>query len=763
MATLRTLDHPCGALPLLLLGLYALGCQPAVPVKAAAQPAPSDTAAAAQVVVDVEPAAEPPTNLLRNGSFEGSGRYWNGATEAMLDTTNPAFGRYALKLSRDPTPEEKRPKGQGPRTTTDIRSGAFYLERDREVTVSLSIRADEKQEVKVWLFPANRQTAQNLKLVWDDNAAKRFEAGPEWKRVSFKAKYNIGLEKWFKSHAFMLSISAGNTWVDGVTVSYTKGDASYEPRAKVEVAADALDMPGYLSEAANLSEPGSQVKVRGAVHNPGTQPRKVRLAWQLYDYTGEKAYASPVTKELTLAPGATEIQTVPMTLSAKGLTLARVSAFDEGGNRLDKSDFPFTVLAYPQANTTQDPSERFGIGVRGPHTLRLAQKIGFRWTRWYTDVDWENVQRKGPKESTWPDKQLKEIEERGILPIFVLFRIPDWAKDKDEDSLPKDMKWGVNDPRWDDLTIKTWFDQHVERAVTRYKDKAYVWELSNEPDLDVALPPDIHYRLAVRTSRIIKRIKPDAIFMVNSTLGRQTDFFQRFFELGGARDIDVYTWHDYQPAKIGDGDKIRHLRQMIDAYGPNKAQIWFDEGFTFVNSATDDAAPAVTQSTSREVANWMVTNWVEMLAAGLEKCVVFHIGYEHQGRSFWDYTGAGTELWDTEQLPTVGVSMWNTIIQHLGRSTPKGSFRPLGATVHVFDDLRNQRGVMIAWSKEKRTLKLPIKDLILEDVTGNAWPAPTEAGVSIVTLNEGEQPLYLYTKDKQSAQRLADALKGMKP
>ncbi len=763
IAMRQNIGRVCFALAQSVLCFSLLACQAAVAPKAASPQASPEPQPAA-VTSSLEPKAPPPTNLLRNGSFEGSGRYWSGATDAMLDTKNPAFGRYSLKLSEDPTPEGQRKKGEGPRTSTDIRAGSFYLERDREVTVSLSIRAETKQGIMLWLFPSNRQTAQNLKLLWDHDAAKYFEAGPEWKRVSFKAKYNIPVEKWFQSHIFMLNISAKDVWIDGVSVSYTDGEKSYEPRARVEVAADALDLPGYRSEKGNLFDPGEIVKIRGSVNNPGSKPQKVNLQWQLYDYTGTSKHGAALRKTFTLAPGATETATVPMPLVGRGLILARVSALSEDGELLDKSDFPFTVLAHPQANTVQDPNERIGIGMRGPHTLALAQKIGFRWTRWYGNVGWGDVQRKGPNEWEWPDAQLKDLEQRGVLPVFVLYEgIPEWARDKNENGLPRDMKWGVNDARWDDLKIKTNFDKYVERAVERYKDKPYVWELSNEPDLGVTLTPDLHYRLAVRTSKIIKRIKPDAIFMVNSTLGRQTEYFQRFFELGGARDIDVYTWHDYHPRKIGDAGKIRRLRQMIDAYGPNKAKIWFDEGFTFVNSATDYASPEVIPSGSVEVANWMVTNWADMFAAGVEKCIVFAIGYDQHGKSLWDYVGSGTELWDPEGLPTVGVSMWNTMIHHLGLSDLKASFHPAGATLHVFDDRRNKRGVLVAWSKDERTLKVPIRGLMLEDVTGNAWPAPSEGANSVVKLEKGEQPLYVYTKGNQSAQVLADALKGMQP
>jgi hypothetical protein len=732
--------------------------------RGAAQPAAAAEAKGAL------PAASAPrkatTNLIRNGSFEGSGRYWYGATEAMLDKERSAFGRYSIKLASDRTPEDQRKRGFRPRTNSEIRAGSFLLERDREVTVSFSIYAEEPQEVLVWLFPSNRQTAQGYKLVWDHDNAHRFEAGPEWKRVHFKIKHNIFPDKWFQNHVFSLSIRAENTWVDGVSVSYTEGLEQYEARSPVEVAADIGGMPGYLSESANLNQLGDTVSVRGAVHNAGDRVEDVKVVWQFYDYSGTRTLGEAVTKSFRLAPGGTESATVPLKVSEKGLTLARVSAYDGAGSLLDKSDFPVTVVAHPKSATTLDPSERIGIGVRGPHTLKLAQLLGFRWTRWYPTGSWEDVQPKGPKEWNWPDKQLEEVEQHGIIPVLVLHRVPGWARPKGNnhnEAIPADMPWGLNDPRWDDLAIKTNYDRFIEAAAQRYKEKPYAWELSNEPDLSHAISPDLQYLMAKRTSRLIKRIKPEATFLVNSTLGRQTNYFHRFFELGGSQVIDGWSWHDYHPTSIGDAGKIRRMRQMIDTYGGKDVQIWFDEGFSHITSATDYAAPEVTPSTSAEAANWMTANWVDMFAAGLEKLIVFYIGYEHQGRSFWDNYGAGTELWDATELPTVGVSMYNTMIHHLGKSRPASSFEVGEVSVRAFEDERNGRGVLVVWSKTPASLGLAVSNVRLEDVTGNEQVLPAQDGITKVELRGEGQPLYVFTSDNKSAAKLVEAVKRSQP
>ena len=126
--------------------------------------------------------------------------------------------------------------------------------------------------------------------------------------------------------------------------------------------------------------------------------------------------------------------------------------------------------------------------------------------------------------------------------------------------------------------------------------------------------------------------------------------------------------------------------------------------------------------------------------------------------SFWDYAGPGTMLWDFYGYPLPLVPAWNTLTHHVGLSEVAGFVRPPGATFNVFQDLRNGRGVMVAYADRGATadvtVELPMSGLIAEDAMGNAAPLNGRT----ITLSKTGRPVFLYDGDKTGGKAFADAM-----
>jgi hypothetical protein len=200
------------------------------------------------------------------------------------------------------------------------------------------------------------------------------------------------------------------------------------------------------------------------------------------------------------------------------------------------------------------------------------------------------------------------------------------------------------------------------------------------------------------------------------------------------------------------------MRQNLDEAGGQNVAIWFNEGWAFTNTLVDEPI-ACTRLTSAQSCNAIADSVAELTVNGQEKTILFHTAYEKHGMSFWDYSGPGTMLWDWYNYPLPLAAAWNVLAHHIGVSTAVGFARPPGANFCVFDDLRNGRGVMIAYAdrdaRTDATLALPDfgAPLIAEDIMGNAAPAG-----SALTLSKTGRPTLLYTAAKTPGRTLLEKL-----
>ncbi len=684
------------------------------------------------------------TNLLRNGSFEGGKRYWYEADDKSLIKGDAVAGEYALRIDKD-----------------GIASAAFLLEQGKPVTFSFSARSVGGDATMGWqLTPCSREIGAKNNLTWSMRHVHPVKITPTWARYTFTFTPTVAQDGFWPRPTYMAQIGDCDHpfLLDAVSVAYGAGADAYVPRREIEVQADSPDLKGYQDPSGNLLGKGATASVSAVASNPGKADRQITLRWQLIDYEGIRPVSEKIERSVTIPAGKVVTESTPMKLSATGLVLARVSAVAEG-RVLDSSDLPLCSLPHPVTSARPDSRERFGGSLFGPHNAQLVARMGFAWSRWRPHMGWSDHQPDGPTAFRWFDKELDELEALGFSSHFVMYDKPKWAFAGDKEVLPKDMQWAVDDPRWQDPTPQCAWDRFVVESVKHYRGRPLVCEIQNEPEFDwPAEKADLYASFTSRTARLIKQTDAAARVMVNNVYGIPSGINRRLLEKGAGKFIDIISWHDYHEGWLADAVAIRRMRGALDDLGCKQIEIWFNEGWAFTNTAVDEPAFALTHLDSAQSTNAMVDCVAELTAAGQEKTILFHTGYENHGMSFWDYAGPGTMLWDYYGYPTPLVPAWNTLAHHLGLSERVGLVRPVGATLCIFHDLRNRRGVAVAYADREATsdvtIDLPLDGLTAEDAMGNALPLANRK----LTLSKTGRPVFLYSNEKISGKALAEHL-----
>jgi len=691
------------------------------------------------------PAAE---NLVRNGSFEGGMLYWHDHNGKEI-VVGGKVGQYAYQIS----------KGWS-------LSAPIPMERDADYTISMWARSVEgESRVSIGMPPMGREAAKNAGRIWTKGATKAFDLTTEWKRISVTYKADVKPFRVWTLPNYGVFIGASDkrpaVQVDGVTVvKGTQGSDDYIPRSQIEVVATPTNLPGYRGAAGNMYKKDATATLDGFISNPTNTEKEITVRWQLMDYEGVMAHAAPIDKKIRLKAGETVKIPISMPLSATGTVLARVSALDRDGNRIDSSDIPLCSLPYEKAATTPNYNERFGGSFAGGvECLDRMQRIGFGWTRWWANNKWHAYEPEEGKFDWSMDKQ-QEAWDRGISNHVVLYGWPEWIMDKDH-PLPRDMRWPADDPRWEDLTVVTAWDRFVTAAVENFRGKPVVLQIANEPGHDKWKNgfKDEYVKFNIRTARLIKQLDPEAKVSINNVYTNPSSVNWGILKSKQLEDMDIWSWHDYHSGWIGDAQLMGRMQQMLNDAKGDHMEVWLTEGWAFTNTLVDQPI-ASTSLTSVQSTHAIMNSVSEMTATGHDKFVMFHLQYGQHGMSFWDYSGPGNMIWDWYSYPTALVGGWNTLIHHIGLSDQIGLVRPSGVNFAVFTDNRNNRGVMIAYADKNAqgdvTLELPIQGLTAEDIQGN----PVKWDGKTLTLSHTGRPVILYTQ-AGSGQPLYDALEPL--
>jgi len=695
------------------------------------------------------------TNLIRNGSFEGGMLYWHDQKNKEI-VEGGKVGRYAFKMSDGWS-----------------LSAPISLERDDIYTISLWVKSTGgPSRINVGMPPMAREVATDSGRIWTKGSTTGFDVTDEWQRISVTYKADVKRTGFWPLPQYGVFLGASKdrppVLVDGVTlIKGAEGTTDYIPRSPIEVVANPTNLPGYLGAAGNMYKKGATATLDGYVSNPGTKPTSLTVRWQLIDYEGTAPLAAPIDTPITLAPGETQKIPVALPLTATGTVLARLSALDTQGNRIDSSDLPLTSLPYEKSATVANYEERFGGSFAGGvECLDRMQRIGFGWTRWWANNKWQAFE---PEEGKfdWSNDKYQAAWDRGIATNIVLYGWPKWIMDK-SNPLPRDMRWPAADPRWEDLSVVTAWDRFIVAAVNNFRGKPVVFQIANEPGHDQwdKNGKDFkaeYVKFNLRTARLIKQTDPLAKVSVNNVYLNPNPPNAALLAAKNLKDFDVWSWHDYHAGFLGDATTMKRIRTMLDDAGGGNLEIWFTEGWAFTNTLVDQPI-ACTSLTSVESTHAIMNSVAEMTATGHDKFILFHLMYGTHGMSFWDYSGPGVMLWDWYDYPTALVGAWNVLNHHIGLSEQVGFVRPAGGNFCIFTDLRNHRSVMIAFAdREAKTdavVELPAKlatSLTAEDLQGN----PVKLDGRKLALSKTGRPVILYTAPGGKGRDLLAALEPL--
>ena len=706
---------------------------------------------------------QPPAggNLLRNGSFEGSLKYWHRGLDSTIELvkSRAVGGRSQCSM-----------RFSDQRITW---SAPFLLEPGSTVTVSGDLRSEQGDGLfHFYLAPTCRSAGKEpFRPFWGNSGKEAAVTWKDWKRVSWVIAIPdekvLDYRTWWDGRTWTLMLMAKSVHVDDLAVILGGDQKDFRPFSSIEVTEMPTNLPAWKSTC-RILEKGFGAELETAVFNPSASARDITVRWQLLDFTGSRILQEIGRSDLSLKSHATGLLRHRVALNANGLVLSRATVLDPNGSVLGRSDAPLTTLPFPKSAAQPNWRERFGgtvaAGNPNPYPTQLlpaAQHIGFAWSRWYPHMNWERVQPNGPDAWDWPDELVDAVLASGISINAVLYAKPKWAFDDTRSRhLPRDMAdWSGDDSRWEDLTVTTSWDRYVTEVVKHYRGKSVAWEVVNEPYW-AEWDPRIYTRLIKRTYRLVKAANPDAVVMVNGVYGIDS-LHQKFLDLGGVKFCDVFTFHNYSPGEFSSGDQVAGLRQALDLCGGTNVALWFNEGWTHFPSSED--YPANTLFADRgpaQVVHGAVRTIADTFAGGLDKFIMFQLGYDHQGRSWWDWDGDGTSFYDDCHQPTAVVPTFNVLCEHLGLSRHVATVHAEDATFHFFEDGRNHRGVAVAWAeKEGARFELPLDGLVQMDVMGNAMDLTPNGMTTTLTFGDEGVPVYLFSRNGVSGEKLAMSLR----
>lgn len=226
-----------------------------------------------------------------------------------------------------------------------------------------------------------------------------------------------------------------------------------------------------------------------------------------------------------------------------------------------------------------------GVGVnihfsRG-HTgdLDMIAAAGIRWVR--MDLGWAGIERqRGQYDWSAYDELTANLEARGLKALYIL----DYSNPLYEEKVT------ARNPVTGETHTDTASPQHPESvaafarwagaAAARYRGRAVIWEIWNEPNITFWKPkPDVrqYIELALAACRAIREADPQACIVAPATSEVPLGFLGEFFASGALDHLDAVSVHPYRsyakPPETAVED-YRQIRVLIEKHAaPAKRQM----------------------------------------------------------------------------------------------------------------------------------------------------------------------------------------------
>lgn len=275
----------------------------------------------------------------------------------------------------------------------------------------------------------------------------------------------------------------------------------------------------------------------------------------------------------------------------------------------------------------------FGLHIHRAHTTTRWPKISFgSWRLWDSYLKWSDIQ---PSPNEWKfdafDRQVHLGREHGKELIYTLGQTPRWAS-----SMPDEKHaWGIGTgamPR----NIDDW-QHYVKSVVTRYKGKIAAYEVWNEPKFKergrcsgaifFCGDPEGLVTLTRTAYETIKSIDPSAKLASPAFTGglRGVEHLDKYLAAGGAKYIEVISFHFYELAPEKTIEAIIALEKVMYKHGLSSLPIWNSEvGYLIQNQEgtvvkEHEAGPFSRVLTEYEAAERLIRIMAISAAAGMDR------------------------------------------------------------------------------------------------------------------------------------------------
>ncbi|MGQ9525911.1 MAG: cellulase family glycosylhydrolase [Armatimonadota bacterium] len=225
-----------------------------------------------------------------------------------------------------------------------------------------------------------------------------------------------------------------------------------------------------------------------------------------------------------------------------------------------------TTAAAPSGLPDQVVPLPFGVNIHftdpKPGEMEQLAAGGFRFVR--MDFVWEAVERqKGLYDFSAYDRLLSALDKHGIRALFIF----------DYSNKLYEADRSVRTPEG-----RRAFAAFAEAAAKRYAGRGVLWEIWNEPNLEIFWRPqpavDDYAALVIETAKAIRKADPKATVLAPASSGFPWEFLEGIFRRGVLEVIDAVSVHPYraQAPETALAEYAR-LRELIAKYAPSGKRI----------------------------------------------------------------------------------------------------------------------------------------------------------------------------------------------
>ena len=414
--------------------------------------------------------------------------------------------------------------------------------------------------------------------------------------------------------------------------------------------------------------------------------------------------------------------------------------------------------------------------------LSAAQDLGVRWSR--EEMSWANLEPDQKGAYNWGayDYWIDALVKAGINIVGSLQTSPYWATGAN----PATPDWYWYAPR-----NPQDFADFAYAAARHYSDRIHVWEIWNEPDVDITFrcsggacdKPALYAQMLALSYAAIKRADPEATVLIGGLSVHDYNnqgmvFLNRVVAAsGGKLNFDVLSIHPYMPDRPPESTdpktvvqnfpyRLQFASKWLQAHGAANKEIWITEDGYSTCSACGSLGVSEDEQAAR---------LVRLYAIAMASPNVTHFDYFQMKDKF--NAGPG-DLWGNMAVMRNDLSYksaaraYKVMTQQLEGATYAGE-GPLMRAVpnrwqpqldrYHYRFTRGSTTVNVIWKiGAPETVQVPVSRPYVSvlTVSGKAVSAPRLGGA--ITVSISDSPLYV-VESATSASQLDPARDASSP